>query len=121
MKIALPTHGTEIDGHFGHCEAFTIFSVNDKKEIVGEEVVTPPSGCGCKSNIIPELARRGVSIMLAGNMGEGARAILEEHGIKVMRGCSGDAKKNVNAWLSGDLRDSGAGCHGHGGGECGHH
>jgi predicted Fe-Mo cluster-binding NifX family protein len=121
MKIASPTSGKEIDGHFGHCETFTIFTIDDEKEIVGEEILKPPSGCGCKSTIIPELASRGVSIMLAGNMGEGARQILENNGIKVFRGCSGGARENVKAWLAGAINDSGAGCNAHGGGECGHH
>ncbi|MGV8123708.1 MAG: NifB/NifX family molybdenum-iron cluster-binding protein [Candidatus Xenobiia bacterium LiM19] len=120
MKIALPTRGTEIDGHFGHCETFTIFTVDEKRQIASEETLTPPAGCGCKSNIIPELADRGVSVMLAGNMGEGARHILEQNGIKVLRGCSGDARDNVNKWLSGSLNDSGAGCHHHEGDSCGH-
>lgn len=120
MKIAIPTRGTEIDGHFGHCEAFTIFTVDEKRQITSEETLTPPAGCGCKSNVIPELAGRGVSVMLAGNMGEGARHILEQNGIKVMRGCSGNARDNVNKWLSGSLTDSGAGCHHHEGGPCGH-
>jgi len=57
--------------------------------------------------------------MLAGNMGEGARAILEEHGIKVVRGLSGEARDNVTAWLAGSVTDSGQGCKSHGGGECG--
>lgn len=120
MKIAIPTRGADIDGHFGHCETFTIYTVDEKRQIISEESLTPPAGCGCKSNIIPELAGRGVSVMLAGNMGEGAMHILEQNGIKVMRGCSGNARDNVNKWLDGSLVDSGAGCHGHGS-ECGHH
>jgi predicted Fe-Mo cluster-binding NifX family protein len=121
MKIALPTRGTQIDGHFGHCETFTIFTISENREIVQEEILKPPAGCGCKSSIIPELAGKGVSVMLAGNMGEGARAILEQNGIQVFRGCGGEARESVKAWLAGTVSDSGAGCKSHEGGECGHH
>ena len=27
MKIALPTRGKMVDDHFGHCEAFTIYTI----------------------------------------------------------------------------------------------
>ena len=72
MKIALPSDGHEIDAHFGHCQSFTIFTIDENK-IVAEETFTPPPGCGCKSNVVPQLAQMGVSVMLAGNMGGGRR------------------------------------------------
>ncbi|RPJ16200.1 MAG: dinitrogenase iron-molybdenum cofactor biosynthesis protein, partial [Desulfobacteraceae bacterium] len=33
MKIALPSKNNRIDDHFGHCEYFTVFTVNDNNEI----------------------------------------------------------------------------------------
>ena len=39
--------------------------------------------------------------MLAGNMGEGAKHTLEDHHIRVIRGCSGSVEAVVNAWLQG--------------------
>ncbi len=33
MKIALPTRQNVIDDHFGHCEYYTLFTINDNKEI----------------------------------------------------------------------------------------
>jgi predicted Fe-Mo cluster-binding NifX family protein len=62
------------------------------------------------------LAEKGVKIMLAGNMGQGAVQILNRHGIDVLRGCSGDVKAVAESWLSGNLKDSGLACaqHEHG-------
>ncbi|NQU25673.1 MAG: dinitrogenase iron-molybdenum cofactor biosynthesis protein [Candidatus Nealsonbacteria bacterium] len=114
MKIALPSNGTEVDEHFGHCQCFTIFSVDDENKIVSEETLTPPSGCGCKSSIVPQLASMGVSVMLAGNMGGGAVNILGSNGIKVIRGCAGDVREVAQAWLAGKINDSGVGCQSHG-------
>lgn len=31
MKIALPSRNTSIDSHFGHCEYFTVFTIDEKK------------------------------------------------------------------------------------------
>jgi predicted Fe-Mo cluster-binding NifX family protein len=114
MKIALPSNGIEVDEHFGHCQAFTIFDVNDENKIVSQEVLSPPPGCGCKSNIVPQLAHMGVSVMLAGNMGGGAVNVLASHGIQVVRGCSGNVREVAQAWLAGRVKDSGTGCHHHG-------
>lgn len=113
MKIAVPTHNTDVDSHFGHCEAFTVFTVSDKKEILARETVASPAGCGCKSNIARTLALMGVEIMLAGNMGDGAVNVLTNSGISVVRGCSGDVKEVVQRWLDGKAVDSGIGCHAH--------
>lgn len=114
MKIALPTRGKEIDGHFGHCEYFTVFTVDDTtKEILNQEVVESPAGCGCKSNIAGTLAAMGVNLMIAGNMGEGAVNVLGRSGIDVIRGCAGDVKQVVTSFLSGAVIDSGDVCHEH--------
>jgi len=51
--------------------------------------------------------------MLAGNMGDGALNMLAGHGIQVFRGCSGDARRLVENFLSGNVEDSGEGCHHH--------
>ena len=118
MKIALPSDGAQVDEHFGHCQCFTIFDVDDEHQIVAEETLTPPPGCGCKSSIVPQLASMGVSVMLAGNMGGGAVNLLASNGIKVVRGCAGDVREVAQAWLMGGVNDSGTSCQSHGSGGC---
>lgn len=113
MKIALPTRENLIDDHFGHCEYYTIFTIDNNKEIIGQETLTSPAGCGCKSNIAQTLTEMGVKIMLAGNMGDGAAATLHNSGIEVLRGCTGDVKTVALKWLDGSLVDSGDSCHEH--------
>ncbi|MEG6549585.1 NifB/NifX family molybdenum-iron cluster-binding protein [Desulfocurvibacter africanus] len=115
IKIAVPSRGGMVDEHFGHCEAFTIFSIDDGKAITGEEKLTPPPGCGCKSNIIPVLVQMGVTILVAGNMGEGAVVRLQQSGIQVVRGASGPVRNAVQAYLDGKLQDRQEVCleHGH--------
>lgn len=115
MKIALPSRDNQVDGHFGHCEYFTIYSVDENKKIVSEERLDPPAGCGCKSNIVSTLSEMGVSVMLAGNMGGGAVNVLNSHGIEVFRGCTGKLREVAESWLAGKVNDSGVGCEDHGG------
>jgi len=114
MKIAIPTRGNFVDNHFGHCEAYTVFSIDENKNIINSEIFPSPQGCGCKSNIASVLRQKGVSIMLAGNMGNGALNVLTSHGIEVYRGCIGDIQKVAEGFLEGQINDSGDGCHHHG-------
>ncbi len=114
MKIAVPTTSTnQIDSHFGHCESYTVFTVSDNSEITETKKVQSPQGCGCKSDIAGILASDGVSVMLAGGIGAGAINILNSNGIKVVRGCEGDADQVVKLYLSGEIHDSGSSCHQH--------
>ena len=113
MKIALPSYQNQVDEHFGHCEYFTVFTTDDNKNILSEEIITPPPGCGCKSDIALILAQMGVKYMLAGNMGQGAVNVLGANGIEVLRGCSGNVREVVQKWLAGSLADSGLSCSQH--------
>jgi len=114
MKIAVPvTKENQIDGHFGHCESYGVFTITDNKEITGIKSVQSPQGCGCKSGIATVLASEGVSVMLAGGIGGGAINVLNNSGIEVIRGCTGDATEVVKLYLKGLVEDSGSSCHQH--------
>ena len=127
MKVAVPAREGRVDEHFGHCEGFAVFSLDEGKKIIGEERVDSPAGCGCRSNIGAVLARMGVTHLVAGNMGEGAVRVLQANGIAVTRGATGSAREAVERFAAGTLADSGEPCAGHGHGEghprghdCGH-
>jgi predicted Fe-Mo cluster-binding NifX family protein len=120
MKIAIPTRGSVVDDHFGHCEKYTIFTLNENNQIIGNEILPSPQGCGCKSNIAAELQEKGITIMLAGNMGDGALTKLQTHGIEVYRGCAGDVNNLIADFAQGKIADSGEKCHHHGDGDNGH-
>ena len=113
MKIAIPTHGNDVDDHFGHCEKYTIFTVGENQKIEHSESLPSPQGCGCKSNIGSILKQMNVTVLLAGNMGDGALHVLNTHGITVYRGNSGDVRQVAEAFLQGKIVDSEEGCHAH--------
>jgi predicted Fe-Mo cluster-binding NifX family protein len=113
MKLAIPTRGNNVDSHFGHCEFYTIFTVNPDYKVEKVEILPSPQGCGCKSNIAAILQGKGVSVMLAGNMGDGAVNVLQNHGMEVYRGCSGDVRLVAEAFINGDIKDSGISCSQH--------
>ncbi len=126
MKIAVPTTSSnQVDSHFGHCEFYSLFTIDSDKKVTSTELLPSPQGCGCKSNIASVLKDKGVTVMLAGNMGGGALNVLTSHDITVFRGCTGEITTVVNDYLMGKINDSGEACksHAHGQGEhsCDHH
>jgi predicted Fe-Mo cluster-binding NifX family protein len=121
MKIAIPTRGQVLDDHFGHCEMYQIYTVDENRKIVDTEYLPSAEGCGCKSNIASVLKNLGVGVMLAGGIGDGAIQVLNRSGIKVIRGCSGNPLELVNAYLENKIADSGESCaHHHDHHESGH-
>ena len=124
MKVAIPSNAGIVEDHFGHSEYFTVYTINENNEPVNEETIASAHGCGCKSDIVETLYNMGVQIMLVGNMGDGAVNKLNQFGIEVIRGCSGEVSVVVNDWLKGNLKDSEESCnhhnHNHEGGNCRH-
>ena len=117
IKIAIPTQDDVVDDHFGHCDHYTVFTV-DNKSIISSERLDSPQGCGCKSNIASVMQEMGITIMLAGNMGMGAFNKLSTHGINVVRGCHGNIEDVLKAYLEGSIADSAESCSHH---DCGEH
>jgi predicted Fe-Mo cluster-binding NifX family protein len=113
-KIAIPiTKSNQVDDHFGHCEFYGVYTISDKNEIVDVLTIKSEQGCGCKSNIAEVLSDKGVTTMLAGGIGGGAINVLNYWGIKVIRGCSGNAVEIVKQFVEGKISDSGESCINH--------
>jgi len=119
QKIALPTKNGEVDPHMGHCQYFTLVELKNGA-IAGTERVDAPDGCGCKSDIISRLAQKGVTLIIAGNMGEGVARLINSHGIELIRGAQGAIEAVVLAYIAGELTDSGMGCGGGADHDCAH-
>lgn len=110
MKIAVAKEGNDVSAHFGHCEGFQIYEV-EEKEVKGRSFVSNP---GHRPGFLPNyLNDLGVNVVISGGMGGGAIAIFEEHGIKVITGASGEVEDVVQRYINGDLRSTGSICHEH--------
>ncbi len=114
MRIAVPTkENNQIDAHFGHCEFYKIYTVSDQNQVISEERLDSPQGCGCKSNIAETFQTMGITIMLAGGIGNGAINNLKARGVDVVRNCEGDVSHIVAKYLAGEVKDGGSNCSAH--------
>lgn len=100
MKVAATFEAGEIFPHFGHCRQFKIYEV-ENGGIVSEEIVdTQGNGHGALAGFLKGL---GVNALICGGIGGGARQALEEAGIRLYPGVSGEADKRVEELLNGSL------------------
>lgn len=121
MKIAVTYEKGQVFQHFGHTEQFKVYDVSEGR-ITKEEVVdTNGSGHGALAGL---LAGIKVDTLICGGIGGGAIAALEEAGIRLYGGVSGEADQAVRDFLEGRLAyNPNAHCdhhgHEHHGGGCG--
>jgi ATP-binding protein involved in chromosome partitioning len=103
MKYAVPITGGVVASHFGHCEEFALFDVNEEsKKILRKELVSSP---GHQPGLLPEwLAEQGVSLVIAGGMGSRAQSLFQQNRIGVVTGIlESDPEKVVQRYLNGKL------------------
>jgi len=103
MKYAIPVSGGMVSPHFGHCEHFALFDVEEQsKEITKKEAVPSPEH---QPGFLPGwLAEKGVSVVLAGGMGPRAQELFQQHNIKVVIGAlESDPEKAVISYINGAL------------------
>ena len=101
MKIAVTYENGQVFQHFGHTEQFKVYEVEDGKIISTEIVDTNGQGHGALAGF---LFHGGISVLICGGIGGGARNALSEAGIELYPGASGDADAQVASFLQGKLQ-----------------
>lgn len=113
LLIAVPTTARGlIASHFGKCERFIVCAIDETGAIKAEERIAASMGPGCKSGATAKLSAMGVTVLIAGCIGEGAVRAFSAHGIQVVRGASGPSRPAVQAYARGELADTGISCEG---------
>jgi ATP-binding protein involved in chromosome partitioning len=103
MRIAIPLAQGKLSLHFGHCDKFTIFDVDDKtSKVINKKDATPPAHA---PGVLPRwLHENNVSVIIAGGMGQRAQQLFEQNDIKVIVGASGGSPEElVSAYLENKL------------------
>ncbi|MBR6208309.1 MAG: FKBP-type peptidyl-prolyl cis-trans isomerase [Oscillospiraceae bacterium] len=114
MKIAVTYQDGEVFQHFGHTEQFKVYEVEDGKVVSSRLIGSNGSGHGALAGL---LAGEKIDVLICGGIGGGAQAALAEQGIELCAGASGSADEAVEAYLRGELINTGANCDHHHGGE----
>ena len=121
MRIAVTYESGEIFQHFGHTSQFKVYTAENGKVVASEIIDTHGSG---HSALAALLAQQEIDALICGGIGGCARTALNEAGIRLYGGVSGDVDDAVADLLAGQLDfDPCAQCSHHGethscGGHC---
>ncbi|MBR2778627.1 MAG: FKBP-type peptidyl-prolyl cis-trans isomerase [Firmicutes bacterium] len=112
MRIAVTYDNGEIFQHFGHTETFKVYEVEEGKVVSSEVIGSEGAGHGVLAKL---LSGKAIDVLICGGIGGGAQTALSEQGIELCAGASGSADEAVEAYLRGELVNSGANCDHHSG------
>ena len=101
MRIAIPLVQGKLSLHFGHCDQFGIFEIDNGKIINRTDEVPPAHEPG----VLPKwLHGMGVNVIIAGGMGQRAQQLFAQNKIEVVIGAqAGSPEELVSAYLQNTL------------------
>jgi len=104
MRIALPVSNNRVAGHFGHPDHFLIFDVDAQGNGPVSRLMPPPHEHG----VIPRwVIEHRAEVVIADRMGDEARQLLEEAGVRVFTGAPPrEPEWLIQQFLAGRLEDS---------------
>jgi len=104
MRIAIPLVRGKLSLHFGHCDNFAIFDIDDKtSKVIDRKDAAPP---GHEPGVLPQwLHENNVSVIIAGGMGQRAQQLFAQNNVKVVIGASDQTPEElVSAYLENTLQ-----------------
>lgn len=104
MKIAIPSVNDVLSPHFGHCQEFVFFTIDEAgKAVTNKEVLTPPAH---EPGVFPKwVAENGGTLVICGGMGGRAQEMFVANGVKVVIGAPAMATDAViDEYLNGTLQ-----------------
>ncbi|MDD2971099.1 MAG: NifB/NifX family molybdenum-iron cluster-binding protein [Lachnospiraceae bacterium] len=111
MKIAVTYENGQVFQHFGHTEQFKVYEAENGSIKSSKIVDTNGQGHGALAGF---LQSEEITVLICGGIGGGARNALQEAGIELYPGASGDADAQVTSFLQGKLQyDPDTMCHHH--------
>ena len=111
VKLAIPSENEKLCSHFGHCQQFAIYNIENDKILKSEFVNTPEHTPGAFPKFLNEL---GVKVVIAGGMGNKAQAHFKNQGIELITGAD-EPELNilVQNYIEGKLESKEVKCNHH--------
>jgi predicted Fe-Mo cluster-binding NifX family protein len=106
MRIAIPLAQNKLSSHFGHCDQFAIFDVDDStKKATNRKDTAPPAHA---PGVLPGWLRENdVSVVIAGGMGQRAQQLFAQNDIKVIVGVPIESPEKLVSEFLNDTLEAG--------------
>jgi len=100
MRYVISADAGQVSAHFGRCPQFTIVDI-ENNEVTHRETIANP---GHMPAYLPEFFhQQGAACIVAGGMGQRARMLFDEKGIRTVTGVSGSIEDVTAAIVAGTL------------------
>ena len=112
MRVAIAYKDGEIYPHFGHCETFAVYDYYGDTTADCSKTLVDATGHQGHNAMAALMKSHGVDAVMAGNMGDEAKAALLTLGIVPVVGYAGDADTAADMLVTGTLpvQESAGGC-----------
>jgi predicted Fe-Mo cluster-binding NifX family protein len=102
MIVAIPNNENMVNQHFGRSTSFIIATI-DNKEIKDIKEVSTAEFTHQHGALAKMLISNNVKVAIVGGIGKGALDALDNAGIEVIKGASGEYKSILNEFINGTL------------------
>ena len=110
MRLAIATVNEKVSAHFGHCDGFTVYTIEDDK-VKGKEFLKSPQH---QRGVLPRfLSDNNVDAIVAGGMGQRAQDLFNQNNINVIVGADGNLDTTVKKYLNNELASTDSVCEDH--------
>lgn len=100
MRVAVTYENGEVFQHFGRTPQFKVYDI-ENNEVVGTKVIdTNGTGHGALAGFLKNMQ---ADVLICGGIGGGAQMAMQEAGITLFSGNSGDADEIIKAYIAGTL------------------
>ncbi len=110
MKVALSTKNNMVTEHFGHCDYFIVYEIEDNKILGSSLIKNPPHQ---KGHLPKFLKEQGVNVVIAGGIGQMAVNMLKNLGIECFMNVCGEADTVIKKFMNNELNSNGEPCTDH--------
>lgn len=102
MKIAIPLEDGRLCRHFGRCEEFALFELDEDNNVTASQSLQPPAH---EPGVLPAWLRdRGADVIITGGMGRRAQQLFAQSDITVVVGAQAASPEDlVAAYFAGTL------------------
>ena len=110
MKVAISYKDNMIFEHFGKSESFKIYTIENGEILNSEVIDTNGTGHEALALFLKDL---GVDVVICGGIGDGAISALNNAGIEIISGISGEADEAARKLALDNLESQGGHCDHH--------
>lgn len=110
MRIAIARDGQQVSEHFGHCQDFVIYELEDNK-IINQYTLDNPDEH--EPGYLPDfLQSHDVNLIITGGIGGRAKQLFNQKGIQTISGVTGSVSQILDDYLAGKLVGTDETCQG---------